>query len=216
MRAVARIVEEAIEDGPGQFERFRGLEQRDHVESGRRARGGALGQAEDAQDVVGLHREADDVALDGSRPESILRLRHHPEGREDFVERHAGRDVTTRRIPGVEGRLGCPMDGGVLADLHRREVEPERLELPAQVLDLAPRHAGQPVPDECVGKLAKLDGQRIRGRVRAVGRSSAAGQARPRAAQALGDEPESLAIRLLRESTGQLSSQIGQVRAVDP
>ena len=48
------------------------------------------------------------------------------------------------------------MDGAVLADLERGEVEPERRDLPAQLGDLAPGDAVQAVGDERVLELGEL------------------------------------------------------------
>ena len=59
----------------------------------------------------------------------------------------------------------------MLADLERREMEPERRELPAQVGDLAPRDPVQAVGDERVLDLGQLG-------VELVGAGVAAGQRR--------------------------------------
>ncbi len=48
------------------------------------------------------------------------------------------------------------MDRGVLADLERGEVEPERPDLPAQLGDVAPGDPLEPVGDERVGDLGEL------------------------------------------------------------
>ena len=53
------------------------------------------------------------------------------------------------------------MDRAVLADLERGEVEPEGRELPAQLGDLAPGDARQPVVDERGLDLGQL---RVEGR----------------------------------------------------
>ena len=69
--------------------------------------------------------------------------------------------ATSRRGRRVAAKGGerRGVDRAVLADLERREVEPERRELPAQVLDLAPGDAGQAVGDERVLDLGQLDVQ---------------------------------------------------------
>ena len=48
------------------------------------------------------------------------------------------------------------MDRAVLPDLERSEMEPERLELPAEVLDVAPRDPAESVGDEGFLDLAEL------------------------------------------------------------
>jgi hypothetical protein len=48
------------------------------------------------------------------------------------------------------------MDGAVLPDLKRRQVEPERRELPAQLRDLSPGDPLETVVDEGVLDLAQL------------------------------------------------------------
>ena len=61
----------------------------------------------------------------------------------------AGGDLVVRaRAPRPQRVEGRPVDRGVLADLERGEVEAERRHLPAQVGELAPRDARQPVGDE--------------------------------------------------------------------
>ena len=56
------------------------------------------------------------------------------------------------------------MNGAVLADLERGEVEPERRELPAEVLDLAPRDPPESVRDQRVLDLGQLRVELVGGR----------------------------------------------------
>ena len=68
--------------------------------------------------------------------------------------------------PGATSAVGSPSElervqrpsvhGAVLADLERREVEPERRHLPAQLGDLAPGDPPETVVDERVLDLAEL------------------------------------------------------------
>ncbi len=99
------------------------------------------------------------------------------------------------------------MDRGVLADLQAREVEAERRQAPAEVLDLAVRHAGQAVGDERVLDLDELQVERHRRGV-AVGGRIAVHEARSRPAQPLGDEAEAPAVRLVGEAPDQLAAEI--------
>ena len=109
--------------------------------------------------------------------------------------------------PGIERRDRRPVDGRVLADLERREVEPERPDLPAQVRELAVGHATEPVGDERIAGRRPAPGRARPGpRSR---RSSGAGLARerrPRPADALRDRtPKPLAVRLVREAPPELA-----------
>ncbi len=85
----------------------------------------------DREHVGGRAREAHDVAPAARVPEPTLELCHRADRRED--------------LPGGRGRLLAPRaelldrgpdDGGVLPDLELRQVEPERLRLPEEVLEL--------------------------------------------------------------------------------
>ncbi len=60
------------------------------------------------------------------------------------------------------------MDRAVLADLERREVEPVRRDLPAQLRDLAPGDALQAILDERGLELGQLRVE-VRGRVVVAG-----------------------------------------------
>ena len=102
------------------------------------------------------------------------------------------------------------MDDAVLADLEPGEMEPERRELPAQVLDLAPCDAGQSVPKERVLDLGQLGVQVRCGFVASGERCLLAGEVGPRPAEPLGDEPEPLAVRLVRKAAAQLAIELGQ------
>ena len=102
------------------------------------------------------------------------------------------------------------MDRAVLADLERREVEPVRRDLPAQLRDLAPGDALQAIVDERGLELGQLRVE-VRGSVVVAGaRSRVVGQRHAGPAQALGDEPEPLAIGLVREAAAELSVGLGK------
>ena len=98
------------------------------------------------------------------------------------------------------------VDRRVLADLQARKVEAERRQAPAQVLDLAVRHAGQAVGDERRLDLDELQVERRRRGV-AVGGRIAVDEARSRPAQPLGDEAEAPAVRLVGEAPDQLAGR---------
>ena len=68
------------------------------------------------------------------------------------------------------------MHAGVLPDLEVREVEAERLDLPDEVLDLAPCGARQAHLDQRALELAQLRNQRCRIRVPAACAARAAGR----------------------------------------
>ena len=105
------------------------------------------------------------------------------------------------------------MDRGVLADLERREVEPVRRDLPAQLGDLAPGDALQPSSTSAsdLGQLRVEVGRRL---VAPGARRRLADERHARSAQSLGDEPEPLAIRLVREAAAKLSVGLGEVLGI--
>ena len=76
-------------------------------------------------------REAHDVTPAARRPEPALELGHRAERREDLPSGRAR--LAAARAEPVEGGGD---DGGVLPDLELRQVEPERLRLPEEVLEL--------------------------------------------------------------------------------
>ena len=102
----------------------------------------------------------------------------------------------------------------MLADLERREVEAERRELPTELRDLAPRDAAEAIRDERVADLGELRVELGRRAVPAGQWRGLADQRRAGPAQPLGDEPEALAIRLVREAATQLAVRLGQVLRV--
>ena len=150
----------------------------------------------------------------GLDPEARLDRADRPERGEHLVQRHPRRQL---------GRAGCAVadrgerglvDRRVLADLERREVEPERPDLPAQLGHLAVGDALQPVGDERVGDLGELRLQFVRAGVAPGQRRGLADQRGPRPAQPLGDEPEALAVRLVGKAAAELSVGLGQVLGV--
>ena len=102
----------------------------------------------------------------------------------------------------------------MLADLERGEVEPERAELPAQVLQLAVRHPFEAVRDERGLELGEFVIECAGIGVAAGPRRGLAGQAGPGPTQSLGDEPEPLAVRLVREAASQQAVRLGQLLGV--
>ena len=196
---------------PAPLEGVGRLEQRHDVERRRLgARHGPGGELEDVGHVARGGREADDhpMARIGTHPR--LGLADRPERLEDLVEGDP-RSHLGRAGPAGPDRLERrPMDGRVLADLERREVEPERRDLPAEVGDVAPGDPLEAIGEERVLELAQLGLEFGRvGIPPGVGRRLA-GQRRPRATQSLGDEPEPLAVRLLGEPPPQLTVGLGQ------
>ncbi len=106
------------------------------------------------------------------------------------------------------------MDPGVLANLERGQVEPECRDLPAEIRQLPPGDARQVVGDEGCLEHGEV---RVEGRgiaVAARARRRLAGEPRARAAQALGDRAQVLAIRLVREPPAQVAGRLAQVLRV--
>src|SRR5215208_4200798 len=102
------------------------------------------------------------------------------------------------------------MDAGVLANLQRREVEAERLDLPPEVLHVAPRGPRQADLDERALQLIELRDELPGAAVRAGRRRSLLGQASARPAQALGDEGETLPDRLVGKALAHGSIEVGE------
>ena len=102
----------------------------------------------------------------------------------------------------------------MLADFERGEVEAEGCQLPAQVLDLAPRDAVEAVAGERGLQLGELVVELL-GCVIAPGqRGGLPGEPGTGPADALGDEPEALAVRLVREPAPQLAIDFGQLLGI--
>ena len=210
------------EDRAGRLERLTRFEQGDQVEDGRRVRvavafggdDGVAGEFEDVGDVGRRRREADDVAMTRVGPEPRLARGDRPERGEDLVEGHAGGDLGLPGSAGSDRRERSGMHRRVLADLERGEVEPERPELPAQLRELAPGRATKTLGDERVGDLGELRVELLGRRVAPGQRRRLADEVRPRPAQPLGDEPETLAVRLVGKAAPELSIGLGQVLGV--
>ena len=163
----------------------------------RRTARGSGGQARELQDVGHVPapgRERDHVPPAGLDAEARLEARDRPERRQDLGQRHARpRPRRPARRRRRSASSAARVDGRVLADLERGEVEPERRDLPAQVGELAVRHAPQPVRGERLlddRQLRVQGGRRSRSRRRAArsrrsarpGSGAAAPRSRPGAA----------------------------------
>ena len=191
MVAVGGVGEQRVQQSGRPGQRLSGLQERHDVEDGHRGgqvaddRGrtaeglrqrGATRQLQDARHVLRRGREADDVPPACLHAEAGLDAGDGPERRQDLGDRDAGRDLEVGLGAGGDGLERGPVDLGVLADLERREVEPERRQLPAQVGELAVRDTGQPIGDERV-----LEDRQLR--VQDGGRAVAAGARRRLAGQ---------------------------------
>jgi len=155
-------------------------------------------------------READHVARRSHGAEPVLDPRHRPERVEHLAEGHTGADLALRRGALSKGLEGGAVDAAVLADLERRAVEPERLHLPAQVLERAPGDATQPVGRQRGLELLDLGGQGGRRLVSPGLGAGSRGQVAPRSPQSLGHERQPATVRLLSEAAPELPVQLGQ------
>ena len=117
--------------------------------------------------------------------------------------------------PAREGRERGPVDLGVLADLERGEVEPERRQLPAQVGELAVRDPCQPVGDERVLEDRELGvedgGRRGSRRFAPPSRRSASARVRRRRSAM---RAQALAVGLVGEAPTQLADRVGELLGV--
>ena len=204
--AVALVAQERVERRPGGRQRLGRLEERDDVERELVADTRQCREVEDVRDVARRGRERDDVARDRAGAEIPLDARHRAECLE-----HLG---TGGRAVAVGASKGAAMDRRVLAHLELGEVEAEGLDLPREVVDVAPGGSRQPNLDEPGLDVHQLGKQRVWTGV-AVGagpRAAAwplAGEPLSRQAEALRDEPERLAEWLVGES---LPERPGELR----
>ena len=221
---ILRLSQEVGHDHPRAGQRIGGLEERHNVEErtaradpgGPRGRdrgvGGQAGKHEDVAHVRGTLGEADHVASAGRLAVPALRGGHRPERGEDFACRHPRLHLTIesgRRL-GQRGEGGA-VDRTVLAHLEGGEVEPERLHLPAQVLQRTVGDPAEPVVRERLGQLRQLGDERLRPFVSSPLRTGQAGQVRPRPVEPLGDGSQAAPVGLPREAPLQLAHRFGQV-----
>ena len=156
--SIDSITKECIEHPISAFQRGRGLEEGHDVEA-RGIEAGSPGQGHDVEDILGLAGEADDVAPTGLGPEAGLDVGDGAERLEHLASADAIAHLDALGLPLVAVRGPgqcldrCPMDLAVLADLQRQGMEPERLDLPAQRLDLAVGDTRQAVLDEALLEL---------------------------------------------------------------
>ena len=130
--------------------------------------------------------------------------------------RHAGGDLVRRaRRPSRRAASAAAMDRGVLADLERGEVEPERRQLPAQLGDLAPGDPAEPVRARARAgaRPARRRARRRPGSRRRAAPASPVSDARVRRS-ALGDRAQALPVRLLGEAAPELADGLGQLLGV--
>ena len=146
----------------------------------------------------------------GLDPEPRLERGDRPERGGDLVERHVGGHLDGAGRPAAQGRERSPVHVGVLADLERCEMEPERAELPAQVGDLSERDPLEAVGDQRVLHLGQLGVELGRVRVPAADRRGLPGERGAGSTQPLGDEPEALPVGLVREAPAQQAVGLGE------
>ncbi len=106
------------------------------------------------------------------------------------------------------------MDRCVLADLERRQVEPERRQLPAQVRQLTVGDPREPVGDQRILEDSQLGIQGSGLPVAARARCRFAGQRGPGPPEALGDAAQALAVRLIGEAAPELAGRVGELLRV--
>ena len=150
----------------------------------------------------------------GFDPEARLGVGDRPERGEDLADRHPRRDLGVVRTSiadrGERGRV----DRGVLADLELGQMESERADLPTQLGDLTPGDAVQTFGHERIGDLGQLGLEVGRDRVAPGPWRRLADERSPRPAEPLGDEPEPLSVRLVREPAAKLAVGLGKVLGI--
>ena len=108
------------------------------------------------------------------------------------------------------------MDIRVLANLERGEVEAERLDLPRQVLDLAPRHAVGAVRAQGLADRAEIREELVGRPVGATSRPARADEPTTGSLQSLADGPERLAIWLPGKAPIEIGAQVGEASQPGP
>ena len=144
---------------------------------------------------------------------------HGAESGQDLARRDAGDQLAGQigrvHATAVEERVKRRrMDFGVLADLERGEMEAERLDLPAEVLDLAVGDARQSVGDQPGLDLGQLFDQLLSGLVVPGHRSRFFGEVPASAPQPFGDRAHAASIRLVGEAARQIAHRLGQFLGV--
>ena len=203
-------------------ERLARLEQRHDVEDRRRAPSsppvadGVRASSSTSVTSDGRRREADDVAMAGLDAEPRLDRGDRPERGEDLAERDARR--RPRVAPGapVADRRRAPPGGPPRAGGPRATRGGTRTSRAASAARRPrPRRRGRGRRRRArPGSRPARRRARPASAYRPVSGAGLAGQRRARPAQPLGDEPEPLAVRLVREAAAELAVGLGQVLGV--
>ena len=222
-RAVGRIVEERCEDRTCGIKRRARLEQRHDIEDGHGGRvtvvAGVAGRGDprELEDVCDIRRasgEAHDVPMARFDPEARLGVGDRPERGEDLPDRHPRRDLGVFRKSIADRRERGRVDRGVLAYLELGQMESERADLPTQFGDLTPGDSVQTLGHERIRDLGQLGLKVGRDRVAARPWRGLADERCSRPAEPLRDEPESLSVRLVRESAAKLAVGLRKVLGI--
>ena len=181
MRQINRIGKQRLHDRSGVLQIADGLKQRHNVK--RVGDAGVLRQQQNDQNIARAGGHADDVGVDGARPETLVRP---PDQTEQFhhlvclrAEVEAGgrqrarvvefgcqqvvalvfREIAVGRHQAVAAQQlghGAGMALGMLADVQRRQMETESFDLGDQILQAAARHARAAVLREAVLHQAQI------------------------------------------------------------
>ena len=163
----------------------------------------------------GAGREADDVAMAGLDPEPRLGRGDRPERGEDLAERHARRRPRSSR--GAPSRIAASAAAWT-AECWRTSSEARwNPNVPTcQRSSATSPQATRSRPSATSASAISVElGVELGGRRVAPGQwRRLADERSPRPAQPLGDEPEPLAVRLVREAPAELAVGLGQVLGV--
>ena len=138
--------------------------------------------------------------------EAALDRRGRSERGEDFGHVHARDEFGGKVRHSDHGRL---VNLRMLPELDRREVEAERLDLPAEILDLAERHSRQPVGDQAALHLFELGDQLLRLLVASTDWAAFFSKVGPRPAQPLHDRAQPPSVRFVGVPASHVSHRLG-------
>ena len=207
MRPIAVVRQQTVEELAGAAEREGRLEQWHDVEGRRLPAGRVMGERQDVGDIGWALGERHDIA--GQRPLAEPRL-DPGDSPNDLVDLLVGHAPRVGRVPSEAPTV----DRRMLAHLERGQVEAKRLDLPAEVLNVAPGHPRQTDLDEGLLDLPQLRDELGRAAIGTRGRRALLREAAAGSAEALGDERKPLPEWLVRVPLAHRPIEVGKCAGV--